>query len=122
MQHQGVQKTLWISWNVLLAIIWLAILVFGWRVVHHEVSISEMWHVCYLGLVTGFRVLVLIFISSIVWVPIGVLIGMRVRIAQWVQPILQFWQLFQLTYYSNFAIGIIRYHLNVNIWVSPLMI
>lgn len=121
--HGSIQKTVWIIWNVLLAVIWLAILLMGWHVVHHEVAVPEMWHVFYLGLVTGFRVLVLILISSIIWVPVGVLIGMRVRVAQWVQPILQFLAAFPANLlFPVFAIAIIRYHLNVNIWTSPLMI
>jgi NitT/TauT family transport system permease protein len=56
-------------------------------------------------------------------VPIGVMIGLRVKVAQFVQPILQFLAAFPANLlYPIFVIAIIRYHLNVNIWTSPLMI
>jgi NitT/TauT family transport system permease protein len=103
--------------------LWLSCLLIGWHIIHTKVQFPEILHVGYLGLVTGFRVFVLIILSSIIWVPVGVLIGLRVRVAQFVQPILQFLAAFPANLlYPLFVIGIIRYHLNVNIWVSPLMI
>jgi len=121
--HYRTQQLLWLVWNVVLVFAWLACLALAWRVIHREVKLPEVWHVGYLGLVTGLRVFVLIIISSIIWVPIGVMIGLRVRVAQFVQPILQFLAAFPANLlYPIFVIAIIRYHLNVNIWTSPLMI
>lgn len=122
-KHHRTQQILWFMWNALLIVAWLSILVYGWKTIHKEVQLPEVWHVGYLGLVTGFRVFVLIILSSIVWVPIGVMIGLRVRVAQFVQPILQFLAAFPANLlYPIFVMAIIHYHLNVNIWTSPLMI
>jgi NitT/TauT family transport system permease protein len=122
-QHPRAHQLIWILWNVFLMMAWLSCLLIGWHIIHVKVQLPEVLHVGYLGLVTGFRVFVLIILSSILWVPVGVFIGLRVRVAQFVQPILQFLAAFPANLlYPIFVIGIIRYHLNVNIWVSPLMI
>lgn len=121
--HHRTQQVLWFLWNIALMIAWLGCLVYAWHVIHRKVQLPEVWHVGYLGLVTGLRVFILIILSSIVWVPIGVMIGLRVKVAQFVQPILQFLAAFPANLlYPIFVIAIIRYHLNVNIWTSPLMI
>jgi NitT/TauT family transport system permease protein len=121
--HHRTQQVVWFAWNVVLATAWLGCLAYAWHVIHREVQLPEVWHVGYLGLMTGLRVFILIIISSIIWVPIGVFIGLRIRVAQFVQPILQFLAAFPANLlYPIFVIAIIRYHLNVNIWTSPLMI
>ncbi len=67
--------------------------------------------------------MVLIIVCSLIWVPIGVWIGMRAEIAQIVQPIAQFLAAFPANLlYPLVVILIVKYHLNVEIWVTPLMI
>jgi NitT/TauT family transport system permease protein len=46
------------------------------------------------GLATLTRVVVLITLASVIWVPIGVMVGTRPRIAQLVQPLVQFFAAF----------------------------
>ena len=88
-----------------------------------SVNIQECLHVFYLGGVTALRVMVLIGLSSIVWVPIGVWVGLHPRLSGIVQPIAQFFAAFPANLlYPLFVIMIQRYQLNVNIWTSPLMI
>ena len=43
-----------------------------------------------LGLLTLLRVVVLIALATVIWVPIGVWIGLRPRLAERVQPLAQF--------------------------------
>jgi NitT/TauT family transport system permease protein len=75
------------------------------------------------GLLTLIRVLVLIAIASLIWVPIGVWIGLRPRIAELVQPIAQFLAAFPANVlFPVFVIGIVGFGLDPNIWLSPLMI
>jgi NitT/TauT family transport system permease protein len=50
-----------------------------------------------LGAITLARVMVLIVVASLVWVPLGVLIGLRPRVAEKVQPLPSFWRLFRPT-------------------------
>jgi NitT/TauT family transport system permease protein len=75
------------------------------------------------GLVTLLRVIVLIALASLIWVPIGVWIGLRPKIAERVQPMAQFLAAFPANLaFPIFVVVIVRYHLNANVWLSPLMI
>ena len=77
----------------------------------------------YLGLVTMARILVVIVVSSLIWVPIGVWIGARPRVTAVVQPIAQFLAAFPINLlFPVAAILILKYDLNVNVWCSPLMV
>jgi NitT/TauT family transport system permease protein len=87
------------------------------------VALGEIGHVVILGFITLLRVVVLIAIASLVWVPIGVLIGLRPRVARIVQPIAQFLAAFPAILFFPVAVSaIIFLKLNPNIWLSPLMI
>ena len=91
--------------------------------VHAEVGWHEVLHVFLLGLATLVRVIVLIALAALVWVPIGVWIGLRPRLARRVQPVVQFLSAFPANLFFPVAVvAILRFHLNVEIWVSPLMI
>jgi NitT/TauT family transport system permease protein len=88
-----------------------------------SVSLSELWNVIHLGSWTALRVAVVILISSLIWTPIGVLIGRHRRATQWAQPITQFLAAFPANLFFPIAtLWIIHNHLNVNIWCAPLMI
>jgi len=76
-----------------------------------------------LGLATLARVVVLIAIASLIWVPIGVWVGTRPRVALLVQPVAQFLAAFPANLLFPIVVsGIVVWHLNPNIWLSPLMI
>lgn len=88
-----------------------------------ELKVSDITHVFLLGAATGTRVIFLILLSSMLWIPVGVWIGLRPRIAQKIQPIIQFVAAFPANlFYPLFVIAIVEFHLNVEIWVTPLMI
>jgi NitT/TauT family transport system permease protein len=91
--------------------------------IFQSISLSELSHVINLGAWTALRVAAVIIISSLVWIPIGVLIGRHHRATQWVQPIAQFLAAFPASLLFPIAtLWIITYHLNVSIWCAPLMI
>ncbi len=86
-------------------------------------QVKEILHVFLLGAATGSRVIVLIILSSLVWIPVGVWIGLRPKVSQKIQPIIQFFAAFPANlFYPLFVIAIVRFHLSVEIWVTPLMI
>lgn len=88
-----------------------------------ELKFREIVHVLLLGSATGIRVMVSIILSSIIWIPVGVWIGMRSSLAQQIQPIIQFIAAFPANlFYPLFVIMIVHFHLNVEIWLTPLMI
>ncbi|WP_175690270.1 ABC transporter permease [Burkholderia anthina] len=97
-----------------------------WRVVSFVatgVTMDEVGHVLVLGLVTLLRVVVLIAIASVIWVPLGVWIGLRPALAEKIQPLAQFLAAFPANLlFPVFVIVIVRFHLNADIWLSPLIV
>jgi NitT/TauT family transport system permease protein len=85
--------------------------------------LSEALQVCGLATLTMLRVFILIALASVVWVPIGVWVGMRPRATQIVQPIAQFMAAFPANLLFPIAVfAIVRFRLNPDIYLSPLMI
>jgi NitT/TauT family transport system permease protein len=88
-----------------------------------KTQLVEALQVCWLATLTMLRVFVLIALASLVWVPIGVWVGMRPRAAQIVQPIAQFMAAFPANLLFPIAVyEIVRWKLNPDIYLSPLMI
>jgi len=88
-----------------------------------EVTFAEVGHVFVLGFITLLRVTGLILIASLIWVPLGVMIGLRPRLAQKIQPVAQFLAAFPANLlFPVFVIVILHYHLNPDIWLSPLIV
>jgi NitT/TauT family transport system permease protein len=76
-----------------------------------------------LACLTMLRVIVLIALASLVWVPIGVWIGLNPVWAERLQPVAQFLAAFPANVLFPFAvIMIVRWHLSPDVWLSPLMI
>ena len=93
------------------------------RYVTHSVSLHDVAIAFGLGLLTLLRVLVLIVVASLIWVPVGVWIGLRPAWSQRIQPVAQFLAAFPANVIFPFAVmGIVAGHLDPNIWLSPLII
>lgn len=93
------------------------------RFVHTEVGWGEVLQVAWLGLITLARVLVLIAIAALVWVPVGVWIGMNPVWSGRLQAVAQFLAAFPANLMFPVAVLFIaRWHLNVDVWLSPLMV
>ena len=76
-----------------------------------------------LGLATLLRVTVLIALASLVWVPIGVWIGLNPRWAERLQPVAQLLAAFPANLLFPFAVvAIVALKLDPDIWLSPLMV
>ena len=108
------------------SVVAVAVALGAWHIVAVLIAntpLTEALHVCGLALLTMLRVFVLIALASLVWVPIGVWVGMRPRAAQIVQPIAQFMAAFPVTLLFPIVVyGIIQWKLNPDIFLSPLMI
>lgn len=112
-------------------IAWAALVLLGtayvvWQVVSFVasgVTLGEVGHVFVLGLITLLRVVLLIALASLVWVPVGVWIGLRPAVAEKVQPLAQFLAAFPANLlFPVFVIVIVKFHLNADIWLSPLIV
>ncbi|MGK3856630.1 hypothetical protein ABI013_15095, partial [Enterococcus faecium] len=88
-----------------------------------EVELAEIGRVFVLGLYTALRVFFWIIIASFIWVPIGVMIGLRPKLAQAIQPVVQILAAFPANLLFPLAVILItRYQANPEFWLSPLMI
>ncbi|HEV2702987.1 MAG TPA: ABC transporter permease subunit [Steroidobacteraceae bacterium] len=86
-------------------------------------TLNEALGVCGLSLVTMVRVFVFIAIASLIWVPIGVWVGLRPNVVAYVQPVAQFMAAFPAQLLFPFVVSfIVRWKLTPDIWLSPLMI
>ena len=75
------------------------------------------------GGLTLLRVAILIAIATVIWVPIGVAVGLRPSLAEKVQPLAQFLAAFPANLLFPVAVYlIVRFDLAPKIWLSPLMI
>jgi NitT/TauT family transport system permease protein len=108
------------------AIVMLLVLVVLWeigRFIIAGVNLGEVAKAVLLGLATLTRVIVLIALASLIWVPIGVAIGIRPHLSNVVQPVAQFLAAFPANLLFPIVVsGIVAFHLDPDIWLSPLMI
>ena len=75
------------------------------------------------GGLTLLRVAILIAIATLIWVPVGVAVGLRPGLAEKVQPVAQFLAAFPANLLYPIAVYlIVRFDLAPVIWLSPLMI
>ena len=111
--------------------LWLAFIVAStgyaaWRIYEYlsaTLSPSDVLRAVGYGFVTLARVVVLIALATLIWVPVGVWIGLRPKLAERIQPLAQFLAAFPANLaFPVFVVIIVRYHLNPNVWLSPLMI
>ena len=104
----------------------LAIAYLGWvllRFAGAELSWADVREASRDGSITLLRVAILVAIATIVWVPIGVAIGLRPALAEKVQPLVQFLAAFPANLLFPVAVYLIaRFQLAPEIWLSPLMI
>ncbi|WP_327205069.1 ABC transporter permease subunit [Paraburkholderia kururiensis] len=124
----GVTRTLGtraadIVWGIFVVLLTAYVLYRVIAYVHTGVGMDEVLHVFVLGFITLLRVVVLIALSSLVWVPLGVLIGLRPALAEKIQPLAQFLAAFPANLlFPVFVMAIVRFHLNPDIWLSPLVV
>jgi NitT/TauT family transport system permease protein len=93
------------------------------RVLIVNTTPAEALLVIGLGCLTLLRVLVLIALASVIWVPVGVWIGMRPRATAIVQPVAQFLAAFPANLLFPMVVYfVVTWKLHPDIWLSPLMI
>ncbi|WP_315735052.1 MULTISPECIES: ABC transporter permease subunit [unclassified Bradyrhizobium] len=111
--------------------LWLAVVVLGcayagWKTTLYlsaTLAPSDVLSAIGYGLITLVRVVVLIALASLIWVPVGVWIGLRPKLAERMQPLAQFLAAFPANLaFPVFVVLIVRYGLDANVWLSPLMI
>jgi NitT/TauT family transport system permease protein len=75
------------------------------------------------GALTLLRVAGLIVLASAIWVPVGVVVGLRPKLTEKIQPIAQFLAAFPANLLFPVAVFLLlRFDLPPKIWLTPLMI
>jgi NitT/TauT family transport system permease protein len=97
-----------------------------WSVVAYvgaELSWPDVGEATILTVYTLIRVVVLMALASVIWVPLSVWIGLRPRWAEAVQPAAQFLAAFPVNLLFGAAVSlVVTFHLNPNIWLSLLIV
>lgn len=88
-----------------------------------RITFEEVLKVFAFGLLTMIRVFIMVFIASLIWVPIGIYIGIHRNLADRVQVFAQILAAFPANVLYPLVVAlIVKYKLNPNIWLSLLMI
>ena len=84
---------------------------------------GEALHVVGLGAATQLRVLAVVGVATLIWVPLGVLIGLRPSLARIARPVVQLLASFPANLlFPLLAVLVISRQLNPDIWLTPLML
>jgi NitT/TauT family transport system permease protein len=110
-------------WLALVGVAAVAAVWFLWTFLARSLNWRDAYVAFGYGLATLTRVVVLIALTSLIWVPIGVWIGLRPAWAERLQPIAQFLAAFPANVLFPFVVVlIVATHADPNIWLSPLMV
>jgi NitT/TauT family transport system permease protein len=71
--------------------------------VQREIGLDQFVHAFWLGAITFGRVIIVVVVSTIIWVPVGVKIGLSPRLARAAQPIVQVLASFPANFLFPFA-------------------
>ncbi|MGO9875697.1 MAG: ABC transporter permease [Acidimicrobiia bacterium] len=105
--------------DAIFAVITSIVVLFGaWKAlsyINENVGLGAFSHAFGLGAVTFGRVVVLVIFSTLIWVPVGVKIGMSPRLARYAQPVVQIFASFPANFlFPFFAAFLIATHISLN--------
>ncbi len=84
---------------------------------------SDVGTAVLMGSFTLLRVMVLMVVAALIWVPIGVWIGLRPKATRIAQPIAQFLAAFPANLlFPPVVLAIVYFHVAPDIWLTPLML
>jgi NitT/TauT family transport system permease protein len=119
------------AFSRLLDLLWILIIILGalwafWLIasyIRQELGWNEVLESVLYTLFTMTRVILLMALATLVWVPAGVWIGLRPALAEKVQPLAQFLAAFPANVLFPVAVSlIVKFSLNPDIWLSFLII
>jgi len=111
-----------ILWFGLIMILLISSALMTWKFIFHALPFSAVVETIFLGGVTELRVLAAIILSSLIWVPIGIYVGMRPSLAKVFQPLSQILAAFPANlFFPVFVMCLLEFHLSMNIFSVFLM-
>ena len=122
-ESRGMSRAIDLVWFVLVGALALYAAWSTASFVSATLSWGDLGQTVLLTIFTMLRVVILLLLATVFWVPVGVWIGLRPRIAERVQPMAQFLAAFPANVVFPIAvIAILAFHLNPDIWLSFLII
>lgn len=110
-------------WNIILLSIFFVSIYYLLHFLIKWVSVKETLDVIRLAIITLCRICIMIFLAVIIWVPIGVFIGLHAKLSLAIMPLAQFLAAFPANIFFPIAVILIsKYNLTPDIWLSPLVI
>jgi NitT/TauT family transport system permease protein len=98
----------------------------GWQIIGYIAATlhwGDLATAVLMGAYTMLRVIVLMVIAALVWVPVGVWIGLRPKATRVALPIAQFLAAFPANLlFPPVVIAIVYFHVSPNVWLTPLML
>ncbi|MEY2599687.1 MAG: hypothetical protein RLZZ142_1946, partial [Verrucomicrobiota bacterium] len=83
--------------------------------VHEHVSPAQWRHLLWLGILTLLRVLLMTSLASLLWIPVGVWIGLRPSVARFAQPLAQIAASFPVNMTFPWIVGFfVSHHISMN--------
>lgn len=88
-----------------------------------KVSLTEVPEVIWLGILTLLRVVAMVVLATLFWLPVGVWIGLRPQLAARLQPLVQFMAAFPANLVFPIAVSLITLtHLSPAFFLTPLVV
>jgi NitT/TauT family transport system permease protein len=125
------RATRWSLPHRVVDVVWYGLLICviayaGWLLVRYArstLSWDDLRTAASNGALTLLRVVILVALASLIWVPIGVAVGLRPKLREKIQPVAQFLAAFPANLFFPVAVFLIlRFDLAPKIWLCPLMI
>lgn len=112
----------WLWWGFLL-IVCLAASWQVWAYAHTHYTLGQIAYVFGLGGITLLRVVSMLVLASLIWVPVGIWCGLDPMRARRAQILAQYGAAFPANlFFPVFVVVIVHFHLTPDIWLTPLMI
>lgn len=100
----------------------LAIIFYGANELNHHFSFFDYFHVIKLGSFTMLRVFLMVILSSLIWTPIGVWVGLNPKAAKVVRPLAQIGASFPINMTFPIIVGFfIKHNISIN-WGSIFLL
>ncbi|MDR3514319.1 MAG: ABC transporter permease subunit [Azospirillaceae bacterium] len=114
-------------WDMLTLGLTLAVMAIGIgilvRAIGDQTTTAELRDMLVMAGATLARITVMLALACGIWVPIGVMIGLRPRLAEHLQPLVQFLASFPANLlFPPVVLVIVRFDLDPDLWLSPLIL
>lgn len=88
-----------------------------------DITLDMLTEVFVLGFYTAMRVMLLVILCALIWTPVGIYLGLNERVADILQPVVQFLASFPPNMLYPLIGSVIIYRgYNPDIWLSPLIV